>query len=258
MYKTEKINESIYRCTMPYKDIFTTVYIVKTECGALLFDVGSYDEDIDNYILPFLEASEIEPEMLKHVFISHNHKDHAGGLGAFMKKFPNACIISKSPELKEKFADYKVYMPEDNDTVLDVLKIITIPGHTQDSCAVYDTRTNTIISGDCLQLYGLYGSGKWGCNISYVQEHIAALDKLRQMEISQILTAHDYHPYGYCYEGETVAKALDACLAPLYEINALLLRNPDLGDERICAIYNSFDKPTLGVHVVTAVRKALC
>lgn len=258
MKNITKINENIHRLTLPYKDIFTTVYTIKTDGGILLFDSASYDEDIENYILPFLDKLEITADMLKYVFISHNHKDHAGGLNEFMKKFPKTIIISRSTMLKEQYMDYNVLVPEDDDIVSDVLKVITIPGHTQDSSAIFDTRTKTLISGDCLQLYGIYGSGKWGSNISFPKEHIDAIYKLRQMDIQQILTAHDYHPYGYSYVGsEAVAKALDSCVSPLNEIKTLICQNPDADDEQICMLYNSFDNPTLGCHVVTAVRKNL-
>ena len=119
-----KINENIYRLTMPYKDIFTTVYAIKTECGVLIFDSGSYDEDIETYI-------------------------------------------------------------------------------------------------------------------------------------QHILTAHDYHPYGYSYVGEdAVQKALDVCIDPLYKIRDLILENPDADDEKICMLYNSSETPTLGAHVVSAIRAA--
>ena len=255
MNKIQKINENIYRLTIPYMDIYTTVYVIKTHSGVLLFDVASFDEDVENYILPFLNELEITSDMLKYVFVSHNHKDHAGGLQEFIKKFPDTCIISRNNQLKEQYAGYNMLVPKDNDVVLDVLKTVTIPGHTLDSSAVYDTRTKTLICGDCLQLYGIYGSGKWGSNIRYIKEHIDAIDKLRKMETEHILTAHDYHPYGYSYEGKNIAKALDACIKPLDEIRNLIFQNPDADDEKICEIYNSSDKPTLGVHVVSSVRK---
>lgn len=254
MNDVTKINENIFRLTMPYKDIFTTVYVIKTDGGVLLFDVGSYAEDIKNYILPLLCELEITLDMLKYVFISHNHLDHSGGLGELMKKFPKTCIISRSPKIKEGYINYGVLSPEDGDIVMDVLKVITVPGHTEDSAAVYDTRTKTLITGDCLQLYGIYGSGKWGSNISLTAEHTEAIVKLRQMDIDRILTAHDYHPYGYNYEGEIVDKALDACIAPLKEIEALILCNPDADDKKICDIYNCSDKPVIGEHVVSGVR----
>lgn len=254
----QKINDNIYRTTLPYKDIFTTVYLLKTEKGVLLFDIGSYDEDIENYILPFLDELEITEDMIKYVFISHNHTDHSGGLSAFMKRFPNTIIVSRCSRLKKQYANYNVLVPDDNDCILDVLRIVTIPGHTEDSNAIYDTRTRKLISGDSLQLYGIYGSGKWGSNIKFPKEHIAAIGKLQKMDIQHILTAHDYHPFGYSYEGkDEVLKALYACVSPLNEIKDLIIQNPDIDDGKICEIYNTSGNPTLGVHVVTAVRKML-
>ena len=254
----QKINENIYRLTLPYKDIFATVYAIKTKNGVLLFDVGSFDEDIDNYIIPFLNELNITADMIKYVFISHDHKDHSGGLNAFMKKFPKTCIISTSPFLKERYINYNVLTPNDGDIVLDVFKIITITGHTNDSIAVLDMRTKTLISGDCLQLYGIIGSGKWACNISFPKEHIDAINKLRTIDIEHILTAHDYYPYGYSYIGkDNVSKALDACVSPLYFIKDLISNNPTLDDEQICSIYNSDNKPKLGAHVVNAIRNNL-
>ena len=64
----EQINENIYRMTVPYKDIYTTVYLIKTKVGNLLFDIASYDEDISDYIEPFLEEVGVSPENLKYVF----------------------------------------------------------------------------------------------------------------------------------------------------------------------------------------------
>ena len=253
MKTIEKINENIYRLTIPYKDIFTTVYVVKTDEGALLFDCASFDEDIEEHIIPML--NELGIEEVKSVFISHNHKDHAGGLNEFMKHFPGTAIISRCPRLKEQFQPFTVISPNDGDKIMGVLKAVTIPGHTQDSCAIYDTRTNTLISGDCLQLYGIYGSGMWASNITFPDEHIKAVNKLREMDISEILTAHDYHPYGYHYAGkENISQALDACVEPLMDIQKLILDNPSMDDEEICALYNSGTLPTLAVKVVTAVR----
>ncbi len=249
----EKINENIFRLTMPYKDIFTTVYTIKTGEGVLLFDCASFDEDIEEHIIPWL--NELGIENVNSVFISHNHKDHVGGLSEFMKYFPNTAIISRCPHIKEKFQSFKVISPNDGDEIMGVLKAVTIPGHTEDSCAILDTRTQTLISGDCLQLYGIYGSGTWASNITLPEEHIKAVGKLRKLDVSEILTAHDYHPYGYHYIGkENISKALDACVDPLMDIQKLISDNPSMNDEEICTLYNSGSLPTLAVKVVTAIR----
>lgn len=260
MTNYEKINENIYRLTIPYKDIYTTVYIIKTSAGILLFDTASYDEDIPGYIEPFLNEIGVTGQNLKYIFISHNHKDHAGGLKALCQKYPEVCIISCCPKLKESYEGvYSFVSPGDNDTVLEVLKVVTIPGHTKDAAAIFDTRTKTLISGDCLQLYGIYGSGDWGANISLIPEHVCAVNKLKSMDIQTILTAHDYHPCGHIYRGkDEVSYALDCCIEPLKKIKELILNNPLLDDEQVCNIYNSTDNPpTLGKHVVSSVREAI-
>lgn len=254
-----KMNEHTHRITLPYKDIFTTVYTVKTDKGVLLFDAASYDTDLEQYIQPMLEELGITAEELKYIFISHNHGDHAGGLRPIIERYPNAVILSRSPKLAQTYAEYQVEAREDGDTVLDVLQIVTIPGHTKDSAAILDKRTNTLISGDCLQLYGIFGSDDWASNITYPALHLEALAKLRTMEIENIYTAHDYHPYGFKHEGkEAVAKVIVACEEPLTLVKILIENNPELDDAAIRLKYNgSGTIPTLRVGVVTKVREML-
>lgn len=254
-----KMNENIHRITLPYKDIFTTVYTVKTDKGVLLFDAASYDTDLDEYIQPMLDALKITAEDLKYIFISHNHGDHSGGLRPIAERYPKAVILSRSPKLAENYADYTVEAHEDGDVVLDVLQIVTIPGHTKDSAAILDTRTNTLISGDCLQLYGIFGSDDWASNINLPAQHLEAIAKLRTMPIENVYTAHDYHPYGFKHEGKAaVAKVLVACEEPLTLVKILIENNPDLDDEQIRLKFNATGKiPTLRTKVVAEVRKML-
>ncbi len=249
------INENLARLTLPYQDIYTTVYIVKTDNGTLLFDAASFDEDVPHYIAPALEKLGVTD--LKYIFISHNHRDHAGALAPLLKRYPSATVVSRCPRLKDKFSAYSFVAPEDGDRLLNVLQVVTVPGHTQDAAAILDTRTNTLISGDCLQLYGIFGSGKWAANITLIPEHLEAINKLRSMKIAHILTAHDYHPFGYSYEdSSTITGALDACIAPLKKVKELITQNPAASDEEIADLYNCPALPTLGAHVVTAVRAA--
>ena len=257
MKNIETINENILRLTIPYKDIFTTVYLVKTVDGALLFDAASFDEDVDDYIVPFLKEQNISQNELKYVYISHHHIDHSGGLERLMKFFPKTKIVSTNDALVDKFGNDVILKTQDGDVLLNDLKVVKIPGHTKDSAAILDTRYNIVISGDCLQLYGIFGSGNWACNISFPVEHIEAIKKVKKMNIDAIYTAHDYHPFGYKYIGrDTIVQALDSCILPLYEIKSMTLKFPNLTDEEIAEIYNSNNNPKLGAHVVNAVRNA--
>ena len=255
----EKINEHIYALCIPYKDIFTTVYFIMTDSGVLLFDTASYDCDVEDAILPALRELGVGEDDLKYVFISHNHTDHAGGLGKLLEAFPTVCVISKSESLREKFAGYNFLLPGEGEAILDTLSVVSVIGHTKDSAALYDSRTKTLISGDCLQLYGIFGSGAWGANISFFTEYAEAIRKLQKMNIDAILTAHDYHPCGRMYFGkEEVAAALDACLVPFELIKELVRKAPAASDDEICENYNSQNNlPRLGAHVVRKYRESI-
>ena len=254
-----RINENICRLTIPYKDIFTTVYTVRTPAGVLLFDTASWDEDVEGYLLPFLQEAGVAPEELKCIFISHNHTDHAGGLKELIKHYPNATILSRAPKLHEKFSEYSCICHEDGDMVLDVLQVVTIPGHTMDCAAVLDTRTKTMISGDCLQSYGIRGSGTWAANITYPDRYVAAIEKVRKLDIEQIITAHDYDPQGYRADGKAaVAANLDACLVPLKTMQQLILSNPELDDAGVQAKFNYDPQlPKVSDRVIAAMRLAM-
>ena len=255
-----QINPNLFRLTVPYKDIFTTVYVIRTEQGVLLFDAASYDEDTPNYILPMLAELGIAPQEVKYIFISHNHTDHAGGLAGLLPHCSNACIVSRSPTLKEKYPQRQVLCPQAGDHLLEVLEVVPIPGHTQDCAALLDHRTHTMITGDCLQLFGIFGSGNWCANITLPAEHLQAIEALRHMDnVEEILTAHDYHPYGYHYVGKkAISDALDACVAPLDMVRELILTHPEWEDEQVREQFNAPGTlPKLGVRMVTALRQML-
>ena len=69
----EQICSDIFCITVPYKGIYTSVFLVRTPQGAVLFDAASYESDIQNIILPWLDEQGITAEELRYVFISHKH-----------------------------------------------------------------------------------------------------------------------------------------------------------------------------------------
>ena len=259
MEKLTPITPEIHRLVVPFIDIYTTVHIVKTPDGDLLFDTATYPEDMDNYIFPALEELGVTAESLKYVFISHNHRDHAGGLGRFLEKYPKTCVLSRSADLKEKYSGYQVECLEDGAPILDILRIVTIPGHTMDCAAIYDTRSKTLLTGDCLQLYGIYGSGQWGANIGLPVLQIEAVEKLRTLDIETIVASHNYHPCDYMAKGRAqILRYFHECTDPLYRVRDNIARNPEASDEELTAQYNEGGKlPTMAVRITTAIRKAM-
>lgn len=253
-----KICDHIFRLTLPYKDIFTTIYTVQTPDGILIFDTATTEEDMTDILLPFLKREGIAPEEVKGIFISHSHRDHSGGLPTLLPFLPNAKIYARSKKLGETYPD-RIVKPEDGDVILGVLKAVTIPGHSRDSMALLDSRTMALISGDCLQLYGIFGSGEWGSNITLPLLHLQALEKLRAIPIRRILAAHDYHPLGWHYDTpEQISAALDACRDALFRIRDLTEQNPDLSDEALALLAGDGSSyPRIHPRVVDAIRREM-
>ena len=252
------ITDSIYRLTVPFIDIFTTVYVIKTDSGALLFDTATYPEDADNYIIPALNELGVTPSDLKYIMISHEHRDHAGSLERLTESYPESTIVSRSAKLRDKYSAYNTIAPEDGDTLLDVLKVVTIPGHSSDSMGIIDTRTKTMLTGDSLQIYGIYGSGAGGSNIGLPVEHLAAIEKLRKLDIDRIEMSHDYHPCGHSAVGkDEITHCLDKCVESLYTIKSVIGSTEETDDEALAKSYNaSSGLPTVSQRVFAAVRKA--
>ena len=259
MKNLTKITDKLYRLIIPYKDIFTTVYTVKTDMGVLLFDAASTEADVENYIIPMLCELSINKDEIKYVFISHDHRDHSGGILRLVRELPSATVLSRKERIKELCEGVKVVALDDGEVFMDVLKLVSIPGHTDDSAAVLDMRTNTLITGDCLQVYGIFGSEEWGSNINLTSEYLEAIKKLRKMEINNIYSAHDYHPYGFKAEGrEAVGKFIDGSEEPIIKILELIKNNPELDDLAIHDLYKNSDKvPPVKPAVITAARKSL-
>ena len=252
------IRENILQVVIPYKDIDTTVYLLQSPQGLILFDTAAGDEDLQTYLFPVLEETGLSMQDLRYIFISHNHRDHARGVGIAMAAAPQAVVLSRCPNLKSQYGD-RVRCPEDGLILLERFWVVTIPGHTADSAALLDTHTDTLITGDCLQLFGIYGSGLWGANITLPTEHLRAIEKVRALRLQSVLCAHDYHPYGRDIRGrELVDKALDACVEPLMRLRRLIMEHPELDDESVCTCYGQGEHlPTVGPKVAAALRSAL-
>lgn len=253
-----KITPYIHRLVIPFENIYTTVFIIHTPTGAILFDTATYESDADNYILPSLQELGIAQDSLKCIVLSHSHRDHAGGLDRLAEFFPAACIVSRSDALLKSFSDRQTLFPDAGSLLLGSVEMIPVPGHAPDCLALYDRRTRTLLTGDSLQLYGIYGSGKWGANISFPDEHLAAVERLRAMDIELLVASHDYHPCGYIARGpEEINRYLDCCGEALRKIQSFIFESPDSDDHTLADRYNqTFGLPAVGTHVFTAIRNA--
>ena len=248
------ITPRIRRITIPYKDIYTSVFILDTKEGTILFDTAFSAYDVDTFILP-----ELTRRNLRYIFISHNHRDHAWGLDRLMEVYPDVTIVTANDALAEKFANFSVLRSKENDMLLDTFRVVDMPGHTADSQGLFDVTTGTLFTGDALQGFGIWGGSPWGACIRCIPEHMETLEKLRELPIIDLLMAHDYHPYGNeVYGTEEIHKFLGFCAEALEKVKAVVSAHLELTDQEIADLYNKdSDLPAVPAFVVEAIRSTL-
>ena len=90
----EKVIGDIYRLKVPFEDLYTSVFLIKTEQGNVLIDCATYVSDVDEYILPSLLDLGVKLTDISYLVLTHNHGDHAGGKERILKLNPKIKIIS--------------------------------------------------------------------------------------------------------------------------------------------------------------------
>lgn len=200
----DRIDEGLFRVLIPFEELTTTVYIVISGVGTAIIDSATYPSDVDRYILPALREAGVDEDKVKYLLASHWHGDHAGGMRRLAEAFPEARVCAfDATQLEGTVA------LSDGDVLLNCLKVLHLPGHTKDSVGLLDTRSNTLLSGDCLQLKGI---GKYRNGVGYPEDYIASVNRLKAMSLRRIIASHEYDPYGSIAEGDGVERYLDGCI----------------------------------------------
>ena len=204
--RIDNLGAGLFRILIPFDgDVTTTVYVVLCDGGVALVDSATYPTDVDNYIIPALENLKIPLEKVRHLLLTHNHGDHAGGAKRLLELVENVTLGASF-----SFSSSKFSLLTDGEMIGDRLQVVTLPGHTDHSVGFLDLETNTLLSGDCLQLEGV---GKYRDGIGFPSLYIESCEKLKKMNISRIVTAHEYDPLGSIADGEAeVEKYLDLCI----------------------------------------------
>ena len=167
--------KDIYRLKVPFENIYTSVFLVRSPSGVIVVDCATTGEDVDGYIVPALKKAEIEFSDVTMLVLTHQHGDHAGGLSRLLSLIPNIDVIRDIRELFDGICTYPM------------------AGHTYDCIGVLDTRTNTLISGD-----GLQGAGvdKYRCSTESPKTYLETIERIQNdKRIENILFSHSYEPW---------------------------------------------------------------
>ena len=195
----EKIVDGIYRLKIPFDTVYTSVFLLCEHGEYMLVDSGAEERDVDEYILPSLQAFGVDGRDLKYLVISHCHGDHSGGAAALMRRFPQMERVLDERSLSENFSTRP------------------LAGHTEDCIGVFEKRSGSLITADGVQGYGV---DKFRCTVQNVEKYVETLEKIRLDDaVKNLIFSHAYEPWNAdCAFGvEEKEKCLQASLSYMQE-----------------------------------------
>ena len=180
----------IYRLTVPFESVYTSVFLITTPNAAFLVDCATTAYDVDTYIVPALEKIGFSLTSITALVLTHRHDDHAGGCERILQYAPNIDVVTEVRSLADGVSTYPM------------------AGHTEDCIGVLDERCHTLISGD-----GLQGAGVdvYRCSLRDKNAYAQTLERIKNdKRIENILFSHAYEPWNQdCLHGRD---AVEACL----------------------------------------------
>ena len=192
-YAFKEVLDGIKRLYVPFEGTNTSVFIVKSDSGYFLIDCATTSNDVAEIIIPAIKAEGIALCKIKYILLTHRHGDHAGGIYELARQLPKAKICA-STLAASRMTNITVIGLEDEQTLDGVIAACSLPGHTDDSMGYVHLTTKTLISGDCVQQYGI---GKYGCGLESPSMYRSSLKRLLDDKtIENILPAHTYVPFG--------------------------------------------------------------
>ena len=188
--KIYKFNDDIYKLDMPP---ITSVFFVKNQDNWYIVDACKNTGDIEKYLQPAADKLNINLGNVKGILITHNHWDHVDGLPQLAPLCENATIYAKTGSFNGVDSS-KIKIVSGGTTIDNLFNVVDIAGHAPDAIGFIDTRTNTLFSGDAIQLYGVSTAGI----LIYggVDKYLESLENLKEEDIENILASHPYVPNG--------------------------------------------------------------
>ena len=214
MQKFIKLYDNIYRLSVPFGNVLTSVFAVVVGDSCIIIDSATTENDVNNYILPAIREAGFKVEK---ILVSHEHADHSGGLPYLVPHFPNADVCMFDTVTANKVGGRLL---QDGEIFYDCIKILHLPGHSSDCLGVLDTRTGVLLTFDSLQLFGI---GKYVTSVYSLDVYKSSIDKIRNHNVKHIAAAHDYAPLGYFADTKSeIDEYLNMCLvAPAFVENYL-------------------------------------
>jgi glyoxylase-like metal-dependent hydrolase (beta-lactamase superfamily II) len=164
---------------------FVSAYVLVRGGEAAIVDLGTPGSG--SAIEEGLKAAGSGWSAVKHVILTHLHRDHVGGLTDVAPKIAGT-IYAGTNDLASIISEKPLKPLADGDEVFG-LRIVETPGHTLGHISVLEPATGILIAGDALRNQGtLQGSAPE--NTTDEAKAAASVRKLAGLDIKAILPGH--------------------------------------------------------------------
>jgi glyoxylase-like metal-dependent hydrolase (beta-lactamase superfamily II) len=164
---------------------FVSAYLLIRGTEAAVVDLGTAGSG--DAIGAGLTAAGSNWDAVRHVVLTHQHADHAGGLGE-VEPLTKAVFYAGTADVAALSSERPLKPLADGDEVFG-LRIIGTPGHTAGHISVFDPATGTLVAGDALR----NPDGLAGPDPQYTADQTqaaASVRKLATLDVKSILPGH--------------------------------------------------------------------
>ena len=164
---------------------FVSAYLLVRGSEVAVVDLGTSGSA--DAIGAGLKAAGTGWDAVRHIILTHQHPDHAGGL-AGVAPLVSASLYAGAADVSAIDSAKPLKAVNDGDEVFG-LQIIGTPGHTLGHVSVFDPSTGVLVAGDALRTTdGLAGSDpKYTAD---ADKAAASLRKLATLQVKTILPGH--------------------------------------------------------------------
>ncbi len=142
-----------------------------------LVDVG-----VDGFIIKEVDQvlEGLNNKQLDQIVLTHNHRDHAGGVMEFKNKYrAKVFAFVRSEGVDEVLHDGQWIRVADK-----MVQVIHSPGHSDDSICLYSLTDGVLFCGDAPIIVAAPGK-------AYPIEFICALERIADLNVTVIYSGHD-------------------------------------------------------------------